>query len=277
MAAQPPRPKLPPLTALRAFEASGRLGGFAAAAAELGVTPAAITAHLRSLEATLGAPLFERRARGVGLTPLGEQALPAFSQAFRALEAAVQALEEQAHPAQVRIAAPPDLAQLWLSPRLGALRALGLQPLVLPTADPLSARGTADLAVILRKGGQAPLVAVAAPDVARGLTRTTLAARDMLVLAGPAGDWRRWAMAAGLPRLHPRGPVHSDAALALAESANGAGVLVILRTLADAALRAGRLVEVLGVEAPSDLRLSVEALRPLEPGSAAARALAALT
>ena len=277
MAAQPPRPKLPPLTALRAFEASGRLGGFAAAAVELGVTPAAITAHLRSLEATLGAPLFERRARGVGLTPLGEQALPAFSQAFRALESAVHQLQAGANPGQVRIAAPPDLAQLWVSPRLGGLRALGLQPLVLPTADPLSARGLADLAVTLRKGGQAPLVAVAAPDVAEGLTLATLGTRDLLGLSGPAGDWRRWAMAAGLPRLDPRAPRHRDAALALAEAANGAGVLIVLRLLAESALKAGHLVEVLGVEAPSDLRLSVEPLRPLEPGSAAARALAALT
>ena len=54
MAAQPPRPKAPPLTALRAFEAAGRLGGFTPAARELGVTPAAVTAHLKTLEQALG-------------------------------------------------------------------------------------------------------------------------------------------------------------------------------------------------------------------------------
>lgn len=277
MTAQPPRPKLPPLAALRAFEASGRLGGFAAAATELGVTPAAVTAHLKTLESALGVTLFERRHRGVGLTALGEQVLPAFSQAFRALESAVQTLESQARPDRVRIAAPADLAQLWLSPRLAALRALGLEVSVLPLTDPLGARGLADLSVTLSEGGDAPLVAVAAPGVAAGLTPATLPLAPRLVLAGPAGDWNRWAASAGVPPPRARGAVHADAALALEEAANGAGVLVILRPLAEAALRAGRLVVVLNVEAPSDLRLSVVALRPLAPDSAAARALAALT
>jgi LysR family glycine cleavage system transcriptional activator len=277
MTAQPPRPKLPPLTALRACEASGRLGGFAAAAAELGVSPAAITAHLKTLESALGVALFERRARGVGLTPLGAGALPALSAAFRALEAAVQDLEAGANPDQVRIAAPPDLAQLWLSPRLAGLRAQGVQGVLVPLADPLAARGRADLAVSLRAGGAEPLVAVSAPGLAAGLTPATVPGRRLMVLRGPAGDWALWARAAGLPRLKPRGPVHTDAALALEEAANGAGVLVILRVLAEAALQAGRVVVLPGGEAPSTLRLVVEPLRPLEPGSAAARALAALT
>jgi len=59
MAVAPPRPKDLPLTALRAFEAAARLGGFAAASHELGVTPGAITAHIKALEAELGAVLFD--------------------------------------------------------------------------------------------------------------------------------------------------------------------------------------------------------------------------
>ena len=108
MAAQPPRPKLPPLSALRAFEAAGRLGGFAPAAQELGVTPGAVTAHLKTLESALGVALFDRHHRGVALTDLGARVLPEFTEAFRALETAVHRLEAEA--------APGLLDAAWLHP-----------------------------------------------------------------------------------------------------------------------------------------------------------------
>lgn len=279
MAAQPPRPKLPPLTALRAFEAAGRLGGFTPAARELGVTPGAVTAHLKTLETALGVQLFERLHKGVELTDLGARVLPGFTQAFRQLDAAVQRLETEAAPDQVRIATTADLAQLWLSPRLPELRRDGLTVVPLPVASPEAARGLADLALFARAGPgiPAPLIAVAAPALAARLT--TPAALDpaaTLRLAGPLGDWSLWAKAAGIPGFRPRGPVHGAAALALEEAANGAGVLVIARPLAEAALRAGRLVEPFGIEADSGQALSLWPLRPLVAGSAAARVLAAL-
>ncbi|MEL0437260.1 LysR family transcriptional regulator [Phycobacter sp. K97] len=68
MPVAPPHPKPLPLTALRAFEAAARLGSFAAAAEELGVTPGAVSAQVKSLEDSIGAPLFHRRARAVELT-----------------------------------------------------------------------------------------------------------------------------------------------------------------------------------------------------------------
>ena len=71
------------MTSLRAFEAAARLGGFAAAAQELGVTPGAVTAHIKSLELHLGATLFERTPRGVQLNALGARVLPDFIQALK--------------------------------------------------------------------------------------------------------------------------------------------------------------------------------------------------
>ena len=68
MPVSPPRPKGPPLNALRAYEAAARLGGFAAAAEELCVTPGAISQHIKTLEDWAGAPLFLRRSHGVRLT-----------------------------------------------------------------------------------------------------------------------------------------------------------------------------------------------------------------
>ena len=122
MSVAPPQPKGFALNALRAAEAAGRLGGFAAAAAELGVTPGAVTAHVKALEAELGAPLFERTAREVRLTPLGHRALPDLIAAFDGVAKASQTLRREAAPRIVHIATLPAVAQLWLSPRLPALR-----------------------------------------------------------------------------------------------------------------------------------------------------------
>ena len=123
MPVSPPIPRSLPLTALRAFEAAARLGGFTAAAEELGVTPGAVTAQIKALEAELSAPLFERQANGVRLTALGQSAAPAFTKAFDALVQATGLLRTSAAPQVVHIATLPAIAQLYLSPRLPALRA----------------------------------------------------------------------------------------------------------------------------------------------------------
>lgn len=263
MAAQPPRPKLPPLSALRAFEVAGRLGGFASAAQELGVTPGAVTAHLKTLENQLGAALFQRQARGVQLTDLGARVLPEFTAAFAALEAAVHRLEVEAAPGLVRIATSQDLAQLWLSPRLATLRARGLHTVPVPVASLEAARPVADIAVLLEHGGAiaAPLVAVAAPFMMQGLTLAGLDPTRCLVLAGPDGDWEVWTKAAGIAGFRPRGPVHGLAALAVEEAANGAGVLVIARPYIEAAIQSGRLAVLFGIEAHNGRGLRCVTLR----------------
>ena len=90
MAVSSPRPKGPPLNALRAFEAAARLGSFSAAGHELCVTPGAVAQHIKSVEAWAGGRLFVRRAQGVALTALGAGILPAFVTAFDHLGEAVQ-------------------------------------------------------------------------------------------------------------------------------------------------------------------------------------------
>ena len=112
MSVQPPRPKGPPLNALRAFEAAARLGSFARAANELCVTPGAVAQHISSLESWAGAPLFQRRARGVALSPLGRAVAPALGEAFDRLADASHLLRRMAAPAQIRIATLPSIAQL---------------------------------------------------------------------------------------------------------------------------------------------------------------------
>ena len=122
MAVSPRRPKGTHLNALRAFEATARLGSFSMAAEELSVTAGAVTQHVKALEAWAGTKLFARKAHGVELTPLAEELLPRFSYAFDELGHAVQMLRTKATPNRIKIATLPSIAQLWLAPRLGRLR-----------------------------------------------------------------------------------------------------------------------------------------------------------
>lgn len=245
--------------ALRAFEAAGRLGGFAIAADELGVTPGAITAHLKGLEAALGAPLFERAPRGVRLTVLGAQVLPEFTQAFEQLNAAVQHLQAAAAPGQVRIATEPGIAQLWLSPRLTALRASAPEiSVTIATFDspPDSGRDGHDLYLFFQPVAARPgalqlardtIAPVCAPARAVRLrSKADLRAEDCLIDATCPQVWQEWAQGAGLSDFTPRGPVFASRALAVEEAVNGAGVLMGHLALLERHLEDGRLVQPFG-------------------------------
>lgn len=87
--------RLPPLNALRAFEAAARHLSFKAAALELHVTQAAVSHHIRSLEEHLGVALFHRVQRGVLLTDAGRACLPKLRGAFDQLAAAVEAIQQK--------------------------------------------------------------------------------------------------------------------------------------------------------------------------------------
>ncbi|GLS88135.1 LysR family transcriptional regulator [Cypionkella aquatica] len=281
MAVSPPRPKDLALSALRAFEAAGRLGSFALAAAELGVTPGAVTAHVRTLEAALGATLFERDGRGVRLTAAAARAVPEFSTAFDALGAAVQILRAEAAPRVVHIATLPALAQLWLSPRLPALRAAAPEIEISITAmeaPPNLKRTPYDLSLFYGETGQMiatdEIFPVCSPALAAKLHRPEdLSAVTCLTDASWAQDWQIWADAA-MPGVHfsPRGPVFSLYALALEEAAGGAGVLMAHRALVATHLAAGALVAPFQqrVTLPRGLRLW--SARPMRAGSAVQRA-----
>ncbi|MBQ0937762.1 LysR substrate-binding domain-containing protein [Ideonella paludis] len=118
------RARLPPLNALRAFEAAGRLGSFVAAAQELHVTHPAIGRHVRLLEEHVGQALLERHARGVQLTPEGRRYHAQVSEAFAVLAAATDELCARQQAAWLRLAVTPGLAARWLQPRLGQFRQL---------------------------------------------------------------------------------------------------------------------------------------------------------
>lgn len=260
MPVAPPRPKSFALTALRAFESAARLGGFAAAAEELGVTPGAISAHIKTLEAELGAPLFQRSAKGVILTPLGLQTVPGFSQAFDQLGLAVQHMRDAATPRVVHIATLPAIAQFWLSPRLPQLRAEmpGTEISITALEHPPNLKRTPYDLCLFYDAKQGELICndiifpVCSPELAKDLTTPQdLRTHPCLSDTSWEGDWQIW-LDAALPSalsdpqtshdIGLRGPVYSLYALAVEEALNGAGVLMGHAALLASHLASGRLV-----------------------------------
>ncbi|MGB3147442.1 MAG: LysR substrate-binding domain-containing protein [Paracoccaceae bacterium] len=286
MPVAPPRPKTLPLNALRAFEAAARLGGFAAAAEELGVTAGAVAAHVKTLEDSLGAKLFLRQAKAVHLTPLGQRTLPAFIEAFDGLGLAVQTLRAEAAPRTIHIATLPAIAQLWLSPRLPAIRMAAPEITISITAmeaPPDLKRAPYDLNLFYRPlDEQRPgdrLIAedeifpVCAPALAERLTSPAdLANVTCLTDSTWAEDWSHWAAAAMQGQgFAPRGPVFSLYALAVEEAVNGAGVMIGHAALLKAHLDRGVLVAPFETRVRLNRALCLWSARSLRPSSPAAR------
>ncbi|OED48724.1 LysR substrate-binding domain-containing protein [Leisingera sp. S232] len=113
--------RLPPLNALRAFEAAARHQGYIAAADELFVTRGAISRQIKILEAHMGVQLFHRHARGVALTAAGQRLLPVLTEAFAMMQHEVDRIAADA--SELRVICPPTLSLRWLLPRVEEFRA----------------------------------------------------------------------------------------------------------------------------------------------------------
>ncbi len=113
--------RLPPLAAIRAFEAAARHESFTAAAAELGLTQAAVSYQVKALEERLGAPLFLRERGRARLSPLGQRLLPTLTQAFDAIEAAFASQREE-DESLLTITTTATRANTWLAWRLGGFQ-----------------------------------------------------------------------------------------------------------------------------------------------------------
>ncbi len=254
-------PRLPPPTWLRAFEAAARLGGFTAAAQELGVTPSAISQQIRLLEARLGAPLFSRAGRGVTLTPIGQAYLPAISGAFARMEERTHELFAAGPRRTLRVRVDSSFAMLWLSRRLHRFHThapmVDLHISVITWHDP-DHLGGEDCAIWFGATDRLPagaealtretFIPVAAPSVAteiRGIE--DVIGRPLIhVLADPVG-WRDWFVGARLdPSLSVQGPRFDASAGVLEMSAHGGGLALAKATLAGDYIADGRLVRLPG-------------------------------
>jgi LysR family glycine cleavage system transcriptional activator len=253
---------MPPLNALKAFEAAARHESFVKAAVELGVTPAAVSHQIKALEAWLGSALFVRHARGLHLTDPARSAMPDFTSAFDALGSAVQSLRVSAPHAQVSIAALPSIAQLWLAPKLPALRAA--LPKARPSLHALEEppdfrREPFDLGLFFMRepapGSRSfPLCddrifPLCTPAIAAALrSPADLASQPLLWDTSWAEDWSRWLAAAGATGVPVNeGPAFSLYSLAVQAALDGAGVLMAHEALVAGTMKSGLLV------APFDL------------------------
>ena len=113
--------RLPPLNALRAFEAAARHGGFTGAADELCVTRGAVSRHVKLLEEHLGVALFRRLPQGIELTEAGRKFLPVLTDAFESIT--LRARQVSSESRDLRIICPPTISIRWLIPILDQFRA----------------------------------------------------------------------------------------------------------------------------------------------------------
>jgi len=247
--------KLPPLPSLRAFESAARNENFRQAAAELGMTPAAVSQHVRSLEDWLGVSLFERRARGVRLTPAGREFGKAVTAGFGTIAAAAERLTGGARSRTVRLACLPSVVTHWLAPRLPRFRAAhpDIQVAISYAAGAKTAsEAAADL--LIQHGTRPDTGAV---PILSGATRPTCAPvylhrrgpisdprelleADLLHDESPAA-WRRWFAEGGLESPREAGPIFADFNLLLSSLTAGLGVALCPTALIADELSKGKL------------------------------------
>lgn len=260
--------RLPPLGALRAFEAGARHLSFTRAASELCVTQAAISHQVRQLEDWLGVRLFARRGHALKLTAEGAAYLPELSEALDRMAAATLRLRRRAD-GPLRLTVLPSFAARWLVPRLGRFRSLHPDiDLRLTSSADLWNFATEGFDLAIRSGlGRWPglrgdLVArealspVCSPALAAGPPplREPSELRGLRLLHDtPRDGWARWLAHVGVAGVDTgAGLTFDDAGLVLQAAIDGQGVALGRLTLAADDLRAGRLVRPFEAELPND-------------------------
>lgn len=244
--------KLPPLSALRIFEAAGRRDSFTAAAAELGVTPSAVSHGVRVLEDSLGVPLFHRDQRGMRLTAAGEMLRAEATRAFTGLSRCVEALKGGAVRGLAGSVAP-TFATGWLLPRLPALRRRhpSLNLAISTEHDHVElGDGRFDFAIRMAAAPSGPaewhrlaavgLVPVAAPDCHLTLAEA-LAKLPAIHVTAAGEDWGTWSELRGMPPPDPsRGLRFDTVGMALDAAAQGLGIALARLPVCADDIAAGR-------------------------------------
>ena len=259
-----PLDRLPPLTALRAFEAVARKLSFARAAEELHVTKAAVAQQVRALEEEIGAALVERAGRGLALTDAGLAGAAGLTEGFALLARAARAMREAKGRRILVINSTPSFAATWLVARIGRFKARHPDVDVLLDANPVDDALSANTDALIRWGaGNFPGLAttrlfkddvfpVCAPELAAGEpplgAPEDLAGRTLLHLEwSPAypswPTWADWLKAAGARQVDAgHGVWFNNMAMAIRAAAQGQGVALSSFAIAADDLAAGRLV-----------------------------------
>lgn len=254
-----------PLQYLAAFRATARSENVRAAAEQLHLTHSAVSQQIKSLEAQLGYPLFERQGRGIRLNAAGRALHNALERAWTELELGLRAASAASGSAMqsLKLTCTPSFAQRWLIPRLGRWQAehphIALKLFTLQRVIDLEQEG---FHLALRQGvGPWPglinevmmesrQIVVAAPALAQRLMgaspdglAATLADEPLL---GDAEQWTQWFALAGLARRVAPSASFNDGGLLVQAAEAGMGIALARELLAADALLEGRLVRLPG-------------------------------
>lgn len=253
--------RLPPLTALRAFEAAARHMSFAQAAAELHVTPAALSFQIKSLEEHLGAPVFHRLNRRVELTDAGHTLVAGVTDGFDALQSAWSAALRRLDQGHLTVTAGPAFMAAWLAPRMSKF----------VTANPeLELRLTASLKLLNFQRDEIDLAIrfglandqgyfsenlfqdwatpMMAPEQAEQIKTPQDLCTQTIIGQGSNETlhlierWNEWCKVTDIKVPNAKGPYFSTPDAALNYAANGGGVVLGRISLAESYLTSGRLV-----------------------------------
>lgn len=277
--------RLPPLNAVRAFEAVARNGSITGAARELCVTHGAVSRHVTSLESWLGAALFNRTQRGVALTAKGAAYFRRINGALEQMDFATREVQSSPETNLLRLKLPPTFAIRWLVPRLAAFHAqhphIDVQ---ITTSHDRADFDREDIDACIHSEPDPPsgpgfrrlfgevLVPVCSPRLLQRKQKLRvprdLARHELLCSLNRPNDWPKWLEAAGVPDIDGNGGLKFDnAALAYQAAIDELGVMIAQRALVVDDISSGRLV------APIDLPvrtrgayyLAYPTNRPLSP------------
>jgi LysR family transcriptional regulator, glycine cleavage system transcriptional activator len=250
---------LPPLNALRAFEAAARHLSFTAAASELNVTQAAISHQIKALEERLGLKLFRRVGRGLLLSDAAQAYLTEIGAAFDRIAGATQRLHQHDAAGVLSATVLPSFAAKWLLPRLGRFRAAHPEiDLRISSSVEQVDLAREDFDIALRAGSgvypgmRADLILtenffpVCSPALLSG-PRPLRAPADLraqtLLHDEPRDLWQLWLKMVGIADIDAtRGPGFSDSGMVIQAAIEGQGIAIAKGTLAGDDLKAGRLV-----------------------------------
>lgn len=253
--------RLPPLTALRAFEAAARHMSFAKAADELNVTPAALSFQIKSLEEHLGQPVFRRLNRAVELTEVGTLLAPGLRSGFQDIGTAWNRARRFADQRLLTITAGPAFTALWLAPRMFSF-ATQHPDIELRFAASLNLvdfdRDDVDVAIRFGQGDDTGLFShmlidewmtpMMTPGLAEGikspddLAKLPLIHDDVISFLRPRVDWNAWFRAVGTEPPEMHGPRFNLAEHAIGAALAGVGAIMGRVSLTSSALSEGRLV-----------------------------------
>ena len=259
--------RLPPLNALRAFEAAARHESFTRAAGELAVTQGAVSQQVKALEAHLGVRLFNRESQGLVLTTAGRNYLAVVRDALDRIAIGTEELQQRQSSGVLTVSTSPDFAAKWLVHRLGRF-AEGHPDIALNLSASLHhvdfSREDVDLAVRHGEGDwpgldvkrlcSEELFAVCSPKLCagrHGIKKPVDLLRFPLLHLDSHRDWRNWCEVAGLAGADvSRGPVLNRASMVIDAAVDGQGVALARTTLAAWDLINGRLVRPFATSLP---------------------------